>query len=564
MTGDWVTVEKDGHRINIEEKDLRKADIVVLQTGELVPADIRLTETSGIQMDEFELTGEINPVVRKAGETIRRGSKVLKGKAKGIVIAAGEETEYGKIMRQSAELCKAEKSRLFRWKYLAIVALLLPALIDRLAHSRSPAAVVSEFSCLSVALILLQNRDLFRQCLLSGMVKKLERRRISVQNPESLENLQRIDTVCWDKTGVLTARAMDVKRIYSAEKPVALGGLSCETPWTRLIKTGCALCNDILYFEKIESASAVDQALVAFAKKCGVDMRSLFHSSKRIYEMPFASENRSMACGYWLGSGKNVYFAKGDPEIILNKCSRRMTEAGAEMPMEDRSLLACRSNSMEIDRSGGTALALAFATEISDGAPADYVFLCLLHLENPLRPGAADVIRQLKAMGIRSVMLTGDRSETAAKISRDCGITEDIRAFLTGRTIERMGLAEVARQSDYCSVFARLMPSQKGIVVRLLQQRHHFVAMIGDGPNDGIALKAADAGVSFRENSSPIARRLSGILVTELSDISRTVSEAHKLKRQMRVMQFLRLSLMIAVFLSQYVEPAVNYFRFIR
>lgn len=152
MTGNLVTVERNGRLKNIAEDQLRKNDVVVVQTGELAPADIRLTATSGMEADEFELTGEINPVVKKPGDIIRMGSKILKGKAKGTVIATGAETEYGKILEQTSEERKAYSFRLFKKSYLTPVLLLLPALIFKLRDSQRPAAVSLEYLCLSVAL----------------------------------------------------------------------------------------------------------------------------------------------------------------------------------------------------------------------------------------------------------------------------------------------------------------------------------------------------------------------------------------------------------------------------
>jgi P-type Ca2+ transporter type 2C len=149
-------------------------------------------------------------------------------------------------------------------------------------------------------------------------------------------------------------------------------------------------------------------------------------------------------------------------------------------------------------------------------------------------------------------LLTGDRAETAVRISADSGITKNSRIFLTGRTMDRMDLAEVARQAKYCSVFARLLPSQKGVLIRLLQQKGHRVAMVGDGPNDGIALKAADIGISFVENSSPIARRLSKILINELADLLRLIEGAQRIKRRAKHLKLLRILILVVSMLSLY------------
>jgi Ca2+-transporting ATPase len=173
-------------------------------------------------------------------------------------------------------------------------------------------------------------------------------------------------------------------------------------------------------------------------------------------------------------------------------------------------------------------------------------------LENSLQPGARGIIKGVKEKGIRSILLTGDRAKTAIRVSEECGITQDSQACLTGGMIDGMESSEVARQSTYCSVFARLKPSQKGVLIRLLQQRGHRIAMVGDGPNDGIALKVADIGISYVINSSPIARRLSTILINDLADLLRLIEGANRVKRRAEQLIFIRILIIAVSLLSIY------------
>lgn len=206
-----------------------------------------------------------------------------------------------------------------------------------------------------------------------------------------------------------------------------------------------------------------------------------------------------------------------------------------------------------IQQNGDTVIALAYATSDVSGHPPDaYTFLCLLQFENTMQPGVREVIQGLSKNGIRCILLTGDRGETAAKIGRDSGIAEYTTAVLSGKVIDRMDLAEVARQAAYCSIFARLLPSQKGMLIRLLQQRGHWIAMVGDGPNDGIALKVADIGISYGVDSSPIARRLSDILIPNLAGLFRLFISARRIKGRARLMKVVRIFLIGFIILVPY------------
>jgi Ca2+-transporting ATPase len=155
-------------------------------------------------------------------------------------------------------------------------------------------------------------------------------------------------------------------------------------------------------------------------------------------------------------------------------------------------------------------------------------------------------------MGIRSLMLTGDRLETAGKVGEEVGITNDPDMVLTGKNIATMDLREVARQSAYVSVFARLLPSQKGMIILPLQQMGHHIAMVGDGVNDSIALKVADIGISFRENSAPIAKRLSKILINKLDDLLLITRGSRRIKWKVRVLTWFRISTIIMILFALY------------
>lgn len=301
MKGNLVTIVKDGKLTNIEEDKLRKDDIVVLQAGEIVPADIKLNETRALEIDEFDLTGEILPVIKTVGGddgVAYKASRIIKGAGKGIVIATGSQTEYGKVISQGWEQKVPYQFHIFKGKYLGLISLLLPAFIILFNQSAAKGIGITLFLITAVLLVLLQNSEIFKFLLISIEQKKLEHARIQIQDPKLLELLSEIDIVCFDKTGVLTTRQMDVKAIYFADRIVDPNGMRDEQNSFHLVKLACALCHDVFFFEKTELANPIDKALITFADKIGMNVKELLSQYKRVYDQPFDSENRTMACGY--------------------------------------------------------------------------------------------------------------------------------------------------------------------------------------------------------------------------------------------------------------------------
>jgi Ca2+-transporting ATPase len=350
---------------------------------------------------------------------------------------------------------------------------------------------------------------------------------------------------------VLTTRDLEVKCIHFADETPDMDSFASDKYMYSLTKIACALCNDVVFFEKITLADSIDRALIAFATKNGINVNELMSKSKRIYEKPFDSEDRYMACGFELEDRK-TYFAKGDPEIILKMCQNYTTVLGKEKKLDLEFLLSMNAKTHTINQNGDVAIALAYSSNAAENSPLHYTFLCLLQLENPVKPGVLNVVKTLQEEGIRALILTGDKPETALKISGEIGIENQSGYCLSGKSMAQMDLSEVARQSDYVSVFARLLPSQKGVLIMLLQQRNNVVAMLGDGANDTIALKVADVGISFVKNSSPLAKRESKILINDLADLLTIIQSSKRINWRVKYLTLFRVIILISMMLILY------------
>ena len=479
LKGDMAAAVRKGMIVNIAADDLRVGDLVLIQTGDIVPADLKLLEAFDLEVDEFGLTGEIMPVPKcvepETEVRVFQGSHVLRGHGKGVVIAAGEDTEYGKILKQSSRYTKDEKIQLLK------------------------------------------------SLVLRRLQKKLLKRNIFLRHEGVLDEIRKVDVFLFDKTGVLTTRDIKVREIYPGGGNSSIDCVRNRETWDTIM-IGCTLCHDLAYHQTMAFANPVDRALISFAQENGVNINESLREYQRIYQKPFNSEERYMACGYdHVYSGKRIYFAKGDPEVLLKKCNSYVTPLGERRSKDFSFLSALRVKMKEMSYGGSVVIALAYS-ENSFVEP--YTFLCLFRLENPLKPDAKAVLRELGEKGIRNVIFTGDRTETALRIAVETGIDNAAKFYLTGRDIEKMPPSEVVKQCEYVSVFTRLSPSQKGIITRIFQQRGHRVAVIGDGTNDVIALKSADVGISFIERSSPVAKRAAKVLINDLTDILRVVETA--------------------------------------
>jgi Ca2+-transporting ATPase len=313
----------------------------------------------------------------------------------------------------------------------------------------------------------------------------------------------------------------------------------------------CALGNDIFFIERMGQANPIDRALLSYAAQNGVDVTAVARQYRRIFDQPFDSENRTMVAGFERDDSR-LFVAKGDPDTILGLCGDYVSESGATHRASGDFVLATRRSVQTITQQGDIALALAYRQGSEDTPPTRFTFLCLAQLENPPHADADAVVGALKATGLRVVMLTGDKPETALAVGQRTGIDRQAKYCLTGKQIATMAVSDITQQSGYISIFARLLPSQKGILVRALQQGHHTVAMVGDGANDVIALRAADLGISFVEQSSPFARRIAHILIHNLADLLTLVASAGRMRRQIRALVISRTLILAAILLGSY------------
>nr|MDO8115637.1 HAD family hydrolase [Candidatus Sigynarchaeota archaeon] len=528
------------------DAEFREGDVLLLQMGDIVPADAKLLEASGLEIDEFDLTGEIFPVEKKVEGNkdmmVYGGSRVIRGSGKGIIVAVGADAEYGKILAARYGPVTRDVPPLISKKYAVAIVFVLPMFAAALLASRDVLFAASIFFGIATLIMFALNRTRIGYAIAKREAENARENNVQISDENALEKFQSIDVVCFDKTGVLTTHDIEVNSIHLVD-----GAPGKNTTVFKLVTTACALCNDVFFLDKPENMDPVDKALISFASENGIDVGKIMRESKRIYDKPFDSENRYMACGFVSGDDeRRLFLMKGDPDIVRRMCKSCVTTSGEERSWEIDFISAINSKNIAMNAEGFKTIALAYGHATSDDPPSFFTFLSLVQLENPVKPGTSDVIKKLKQKGIRPIILTGDRSEAAVKVGRDIGIDDASTSYLTGDVMQHMELEEIRRQSDYVSTYARLTPSQKALIVKLLQQKDHVVCMLGDGPNDTIAVKVADIGISFVENSATLAKRVSKILINNLAALLAIMESARKIER--RSMLFTRLKVIVVAF----------------
>ncbi len=542
-------VIRDGQKTTVPAAALVPGDIVLLDAGDKVPADLRLIHSHELQTDEAMLTGESLPVVKHAralpldtllAERLNlaySGTLVTRGAGTGVVVATGIHTETGKIsalVAQAPDLATpftrkiGRMSRILLWVILALAALTfgIGLMRGQPAFDMFMAAVAMAVGAIPEGL------PAAVTVVLAIGVKRMAARRAIIRKLPAVETLGSVTVICSDKTGTLTRNQMTVQALWADGQEYTVTGVGYQPDGEILLHGAPAklagalhetllaglLCNDATLVrhgdEWKRSGDPTELALLTAAYKAGLGAG---HSEAhpRVAMLPFESERQYMATAHARGLLRMI-FVKGAPEQLLARCASQLDEAGREMPFDHRAAEAAAS---KMAGRGLRVLALARKAHGEDELghhhlKTDLVFLGLQGLVDPPRPEAQRAVAACRRAGIMVKMITGDHALTAATIARELGLADADRV-LGGRELARLDDAAFARAALECNVFARVEPEQKLRLVQALQAAGHVVAMTGDGVNDAPALKSADIGVAMGRNGTEAAREAAAMVLTD-------------------------------------------------
>lgn len=549
LTVTHCIVIRDGVQLEISAEELAVGDIVLLDAGRSVPADLRLIETSDLQINESALTGESVPVEKDAtflaegdlplGDRKNmafQGTIVTAGRARGIVIATGISTEVGRIAammnEQETEKTPLQKKLTHLSKVLGIFALSACALILLIGflHRLPTMDLLLTAVSLAVAVIPEGLTAIVTIVLALGVTRMVQKHAI-VRRLPAVEALGSVTVICTDKTGTLTQNRMTVVSSY-------IDGTSFDsqlgnTDMLRPMLHNMVLCNDANISDS-RIGDPTELALLEFAAKHGITKETLEKSFPRVSEIPFDSVRKTMTTLHTAGDS-TVSYTKGAVDVLLPNCSHIWTRDGIRpMTEEDRAAIDAQALSM----SNNALRVLAYAMRAGDATPREQymVFLGLTGMIDPPRTEVSDSIRACHEAGIKVVMITGDHKITAAAIGEELGLFRDGDRVLSGVELDALSDEELYEIIEDVTVFARVDPRHKVRIVNAFKARGHVVSMTGDGVNDAPSLKAADIGVAMGQGGTDAAKEASDIVLTDdrFDTIAHAVSEGRTIFTNIR------------------------------
>jgi magnesium-transporting ATPase (P-type) len=550
----------------IAAEEVIPGDIVLLESGDKIPADTRLIEAKNLRTEEAALTGEsvpaektVAPVSAKATVGDRHnmafsGTMVVSGRATGIVVATGSQTELGRINQMLAEVSALETPllrQIKRFGYVITAAIAgISVLLFSWGHWLGHMTFIELFQAIvgiAVSAIPEGLPALITITLAIG-VQRMAQRNAIIRRLPAVETLGSVSRICSDKTGTLTLMEMMVTSVVTAEAAYEVTGdgyapegevraagkpIGATPDVLALMGRVCLLCNDAQLFADdgkwIVEGDPTEGALYPFAAKLGMDRAAEAGAAPRIDAIPFESEHKFMATLNRSADGE-MLLVKGAPEVILDHCDRQQTAKGPATL--DRERFTREGDRLAAQGERVLGLAWLPSPDLDAGGlgpqdlPRTLVLLGLVGLMDPPRKEAIDAVRECHGGGIRVTMITGDHKITAAAIASMLGIG-DGKTAVAGTEVEAMNdaaLRECVRDVD---VFARASPEHKLRLVKAIQANRQIVAMTGDGVNDAPALKKADIGIAMGIKGTEVTKEAAGMILADdnFASISAAVKE---------------------------------------
>jgi len=573
MTAATSKVLRDGHILQTKSEELTLGDIILLEAGDAVPADVRLIECSSLKIEEAALTGESVPVTKTTEALSLDGAKeitlgdrknmaymgsvVVYGRGKAVVVSTGMDTEMGKI---ATALSKAEKeitplqqklaglSKILTWLVLG-VCLFVFAFSLLKDQDFSGSNILDTFMIavsLAVAAIP-EGLAAVVTIVLSIGVTKMSKRNAVIRKLTAVETLGCTQIICSDKTGTLTQNKMTVVDFYSSDK--------------ELLASAMSLCSDA---ENDAEGNAIGEptecALVNFANSIGLLKEDLKKSAPRIGEAPFDSVRKMMSTVHMTSDEKIIQYTKGAPDELLKICTYYY-EDGKILPMnEDKQKEILQANKTMANKA---LRVLAVAYKEHNDTPEmfeptfiekDLTFVGLTGMIDPIRPEVMEAIKKCNSAGIRAIMITGDHKDTAIAIARDLGIITDDSQAITGSQLNDMTDEEIFNNIEKYSVYARVQPEHKVKIVTAWKKKGMVTAMTGDGVNDAPSIKTADIGIGMGITGTDVTKNVADMILADdnFATIVLAVEEGRKIYDNIRkAIQFLlssNLSEVVSIF----------------
>lgn len=531
ITAPGALVKRDGEYRKIPAAHLVKGDLVKVEAGAQVPADIRLLRVRGLSADESALTGESLPVQKtclplepglpaaEKRNMLFMSSQIMKGSGEGLVTATGMDTELGKIAHMINQVTGEHTP-----------------LQKRLGDLGKILSITAVGFCLALFLLgLFQHRDMLQMLLLAislavaaipeGLpavvtivlalgVGRMVKVNTIIRKLPAVETLGSVGVVCSDKTGTLTENHMRVTQIYANDMILPVSKVR-KREFPRLTE-GFLLCNNSM-LGKQEIGDATELALLHMGKDMGYDRERLLEQYPRTFEIPFDSEKKYMISVH-KDSGHETVYVKGACDYLLENCDYVQISDRQE-PMTQARKMKSRLAMEQMAKEGLRILALAYRERAEEktesGLMRGLIFAGMAGMIDPPRKEAASSVKILKKAGVIVAMITGDYKETAFAIAKKIGIADSVEQCITGSEIDSLSPEAFRRRIPHIRVFARVTPAHKVKIVKGFQEAGQIVAMTGDGVNDAPSLRAADIGIAMGKNGTDVAKNAADMILTD-------------------------------------------------
>lgn len=544
LSAPHATVVRDGQERDVLAREIVPDDLVILEAGNIVPADCILVEGVGIQVNESILTGESVPVEKipsysaNGRNNLFMGTTLTTGRGRAVVRATGMETEMGSIAHMiqnvEEERTPLEKRLDKIGKQLVYLCLAICALIGIAGIYRGETVYDMLLSATSLAVAAIpEGLPAIVTVALALGVQRMLKRNALIRKLPAVETLGCVNVICSDKTGTLTENKMTVKKFYvnglvsdlSGGKNIGLKSqVARSSSLKQLMKIG-ALCNNAVYKGDEPLGDPTEAAILEFSKEGGIVNDNLL-GFKRIGEIPFDSDRKCMSVICRDNQGNSYIFTKGAPDVILDLCSQKLEDKGLFIMNATQKRAIMKINE---DMASQALRVLAFAYRKLDHVPHNFsnpsvsshiernlTFVGLEGMMDPPRSETLHSIRNCYKAGIRPVMITGDHKITAVAVAKEIGIKLGKNDIMTGSEIEAISDRELSKRVSTVSVFARVTPKHKYRIIQAFKKdSRNIVAMTGDGVNDAPALKEAHIGIAMGEGGTDVAKEASSMVLLD-------------------------------------------------
>lgn len=533
MSAPHAKVIRGGKAVTVKSEEVVPGDILMLNTGDLVPADARLIDCTALKAEESKLTGESLPVGKEAGLLLKPDtaagdqknmvfamSTITAGHGRAIVTETGMHTSVGKIAGMIGEQESPQTPLQLRLaktgRILGIGALLICGVIFLLGIVQQTPIFDSFMLSVSLAVAAIpEGLPAIVTIVLSIGVQRMAKRNAVIRRLPAVETLGSATVICSDKTGTLTQNRMTVTAVCGPR-----GNLNIKSDEAKRLLSAASLCCNATVSGKKGKFTAdgdpTENALVIAAAEHEVDLKHLQSRYPRIREIPFTSKSKRMTTIHRTSDGKYFSIVKGAPDLLLKSCTGILS--GEQLlPLSDaaRRSIAEMNATLASQALRVISVACKPLNGSTENPESGLTFMGLIGMEDPPRKEAKEAVSVCKEAGIIPIMITGDHIATAEAIAKKLGILEKGTRSLTGAELDRMDSDELIKQVKEIRVFARVSPEHKVRIVKALQEKGEIVAMTGDGVNDAPALKAADIGCAMGRSGTEVAKGAADMILTD-------------------------------------------------